>query len=110
MDWFLYDRDLRHERVNIGTNCLSTTSCMSHYFSTLCIKGSKVTTHFEHIFPRDSFCLTEEICELVNTLALDSLYADSLFTNIAFNETTDICINPKTDTAEGFTKSKLSGS
>ena len=58
----------------------------------------------------DSFHFAEEICEQDPSLSMGSLDVDSLFTNIPFDETIDICINQlfeNTDTVEGFTKSEL---
>ena len=38
---------------------------------------------------------------------MGSLDVDTLYTNIHLDETINICINERTDTVEGFTKSEL---
>ena len=58
----------------------------------------------------DLFQFAEEICEQGSTLSMGSLDLDSLFTNIPFDETIDICVNrffENTDTVEGFAKSEV---
>ena len=44
MDWFLYDRELRHERVNINISADMLVNCIVNYIVmvTGCIKLLKV--------------------------------------------------------------------
>ena len=59
---------------------------------------------------KDSFQFSEKICEQDRTLPISSLDVDSHLTNIAPDETIDICVNQlfgSIVTVEGFTKSEL---
>ena len=59
---------------------------------------------------KDSFAFVEEIVEQDSEFFMGSLDADSLFTNIPLEETTDICANTlfeNTEKVEGLSKIEL---